>query len=156
PSLFHIPPNLYREVRVVISIMGASVAMQFAFFPYSAVFTAVQRFDISNGIGISTRIVYVIATVLVLKMGFSLVGLSIVMAVSNLLDYLIRWRVARRLLPSLGVSVHLFSWRHLSEAAKFGIWNVAVAGGVRLISYTDALVIAAFLPISAVAPFAVA
>jgi O-antigen/teichoic acid export membrane protein len=36
------------------------------------------------------------------------------------------------------------------------MWNLAVAGGVRLISYTNTLIIGAFMPIAAIAPFAIA
>jgi O-antigen/teichoic acid export membrane protein len=52
--LFTVPSNATHEVALVIFIMGASVALQFWFFTYSAVFTALQRFDLSNAIGIVT------------------------------------------------------------------------------------------------------
>jgi len=143
-------------VALVVTITGLSVALQFVFFTYSAVFMAVQRFDASNGIGIATRLVTAMAAVLALKLEYGLVGLSIALALSNLLDYLLRWRVALRLLPSMRVSMSLVSYTHFSEIMKFGFWNLSISGGVRLISYTDALVIATFMPVTAVAPFAVA
>lgn len=156
PSLFQISPDSVTEVALVIGITGASVAMQFVFFTYSAIFTAVQRFDLSNGIGVGTRLLSGAATVLSLKLGYGLVGLSIALAGTNLMDYLLRWRVATRLLPEMKISLKLAARRNLAEVVKFGAWNVAIAGSVRLISYTDSLVIAVFMPLSAVAPFAVA
>ena len=54
------------------------------------------------------------------------------------------------------ISRHLASREQLREVVNYGVWNLAITGGVRLISYTDALVIAAFMPIAAVAPFAIA
>ncbi len=155
-SLFRIPSGSASEVAMVIAITGASVGLQFAFFTYSAVLTALQRFDVSNGIGIATRLLSALATVLCLKLGYGLVGLSIVMAGTNVVDYLLRWRAATRLIPEMKVSPTLANRRHFGEAMEFGLWNIAIAGSVRLISYTDSLVIAAFMPVAAVAPFAVA
>jgi O-antigen/teichoic acid export membrane protein len=155
-SLFRIQAASPTEVALVLAITGTSVAVQFMFFTYSAVFTAVQRFDLSNLIGISTRILSAGATIICLEAGYGLVGLSLVVAGTNVLDYLIRWRVAGRLLPAMKISLKLVSRESLREVVSFGIWNSVSAGSVRLISYTDALVIAAFMPVAAVAPFAIA
>jgi O-antigen/teichoic acid export membrane protein len=155
-ALFQIPADVKVEVALVVVITGFSVALQFVFFTYSAVFTALQRFDVSNAIGVATRLVTAIAAVVTLKLGYGLIGLSVALTLSNILDYLVRWRVAKRLLPSMRVSMSLVSYKHFSEVMRFGVWNLTIAGGVRLISYTDALVIAASMPVSAVAPFAVA
>jgi O-antigen/teichoic acid export membrane protein len=155
-SLFGIPVASRSEMTLVLAITGTSVALQFVFFTYSAVFTAVQRFDLSSVIGISTRILSAAATIICLKVGCGLVGLSLVVAGTNVLDYLIRWRVARRLLPSMKISPKFVNAESLREVVSFGIWNSVSAGSVRLISYTDALVIAAFMPVPAVAPFAIA
>jgi predicted dehydrogenase/O-antigen/teichoic acid export membrane protein len=156
PSFFQIQAVSAIEVTWVLAITGTSVAMQFIFFTYSAVFTAVQRFDLSNAIGISTRLLSAVATVICLDLGYGLVGLSLVVAGTNLIDYLIRWRVARRLLPAMKISPRLANRESLREVVSFGVWNFVTAGSARLISYTDALVIAAFMPVAAVAPFAIA
>ena len=155
-SLFKIRAASSSEVTLVLAITGTSVALQFVFFTYSAVFTAVQRFDLSNVIGVSTRILSAAATIACLKAGYGLVGLSLVVAATNMLDYLIRWRVACRLLPVMKISLGLVNRESLREVVSFGIWNSVSAGSARLISYTDALVIAAFMPVAAVAPFAIA
>jgi len=154
--LFRIQAASPVEVTWVLAITGTSVAMQFMFFTYSAVFTAVQRFDLSNAIGISTRILSAVATVICLKAGYGLVGLSLVVAGTNLLDYLIRWRVALRLLPAMKISLKLVNRESFREVMTFGTWNFVTASSDRLISYTDGLVIAAFMPVAAVAPFAIA
>jgi O-antigen/teichoic acid export membrane protein len=155
-AFFQIPEAATMELALVISIMGASVAIQFGFFVYSAVFTAVQRFDLSNGIGIATRILSAGGTVICLKAGYGLIGLSMVLAGTNLIDYLLRWHIAKRLIPNMKISLSLVSRESLAEVMKFGIWNFVTAGSARLISYTDSLVIAAFMPVAAVAPFAIA
>jgi O-antigen/teichoic acid export membrane protein len=84
------------------------------------------------------------------------VGLSIALAGTQLVDDILRWRISLRLLPSMKVSPFLAKTNNLGEFVRFGIWNSVLAGSVRLISYSDSLVIATFMPIAAVAPFAVA
>ena len=54
------------------------------------------------------------------------------------------------------ISPKLANRESLREVISFGVWNFVSAGSARLISYTDALVIAAFMPVAAVAPFAIA
>ena len=56
PNIFHIPEDAVVETRWCIAVIGVSTAMQFVFFPFSAVFAATQRYDMSNVIGISTRL----------------------------------------------------------------------------------------------------
>lgn len=155
-NIFQIPSSAVNEAALVILITGVSVAIQFSLMTYSAVFTAVQRFDLSNGIGITTRLISAVVTVWSLKSGYGLVGLTFATAGTNILDYLIRWRVAMRLIPSMKISVRGATTEKLRELSKFGLANTAIAGSVHLISYTDSVIIAAFLPVSAVAPFAIA
>ena len=155
-EIFDIPHNTAKEAALVIVITGASVAVQFSLMTYSAVFAAMQRFDLSTGIGIGTRIAALATTLWVLKLGYGLVGLSLVTASINILDYVIRWRVAARILPSMRISFRFATAQKFGELSKFGVWNMAIEGSATLISYTDSIVIAAFMPVSAVAPFAIA
>ncbi len=155
-QVLQIPAAVNREVAAVIVITGISMALQFAFFTYSAVFTAVQRFDLANAIGIATRLLSAIGVILFLKAGYGLIGLSVVLAVTNIFDYLCRWRVAVRLIPEMQISLKWPSKKNIQEVMTFGVWNFVIAGSVRLISYSDSIVIAAFMPIAAVAPFAIA
>ncbi len=156
-SLFKIPQTSASEVTLVIAINGLSIALQFAFFTFSAVFTATQRFDLSNGVGIATRIFSALLTVWSLRRGYGLVGLSAVVAATNLTDYICRWLIATRwLVPELKISRAAVSRESIKEVLSFGVWNFALASGARLISYTDSLIIAAYLPVAAIAPFAIA
>ncbi len=125
-----LPPETVTEVRWSLLIIGSSIALQFVFFVYSAVFSATQRFDLANLIGISTRVVSAAATYVVLARGGGLVALSLVVGCSNLLDYLLRWRVARMILPELRISPRLAQMEFFWQVTHFGIWNVLIAGSV--------------------------
>jgi O-antigen/teichoic acid export membrane protein len=154
--VFEIPAHAAHDVQLAILIVGGGVAIQFLFFPYSAVFPATQRFDISNAIGIGTRLLFALSVWLALDQGYGLVGVSVASAASGLVDYLIRLLVSYRLVPTLRVRPRLANMARGWELAHFGIWNIVIAGSVRLISYTSAIIIALFLPAAAITPFALA
>jgi O-antigen/teichoic acid export membrane protein len=156
PILFNVPEDLHREVSVAILINGAGMALQFVFFLYSAIFTACQRYDLSNAIGIPTRIIGALVTFAVLSHGGGLIEFSAAQVIVNTLDYVIRWRVALHLLPDLKLSLRAATWRSCWDFLSFGLWNVLIAGSARLISYTDAIVIGLFFPPAAIARFALA
>lgn len=156
PYVFRVPAEMLLEVRVCLLVIGAITAVQFLFFLFSAVLSATQRYDVSNAIGISTRLLGAGATLVVLSQGGGLIGLSLATAATSLVDYLLRCRWAFRVLPELRLARALINWSSAGELMNFGLWNMLIAGSRRIISYTDAIVIGMFLPISAITPFALA
>src|SRR5262245_23303282 len=156
PILFHVAPELEAEVWWALIINGTAVALQFPLFTFAAVFTATQRFDLANAIGIVTRLATALATFLCLHQGYGLVGLSVVVATGNLLDYALRWSLAYRILPQLKVSPRLANLRSCWEFTHFGLWNMVGAASVQLMYFSPAIVIALFLPPAALAPYALA
>src|SRR5439155_390605 len=76
PRLFHLPPALETEAFACILIVGCSSAVQFALQPFTSVFTATQRFDLANGIGVATRLLTAAGIVVTLQRGFGLTGVS--------------------------------------------------------------------------------
>ncbi len=156
PRLFQISPRLVSDVRACILIIGLATALQFLFFVFSAVLSATQRYDVSNAIGVSTRLLSATASYLVLRQGYGLVGISLAVGSVNLIDYLLRCWAAYRVLPELHLSPRRVNWSSAGALMNFGVWNIAIAGSRRIISYTDAIVIGFFLPAAAITPFALA
>lgn len=156
PLLFYLPEGTEQEVWWAIVVNGCALALQFPLFPFSAVFAATQRYDLSNIIGVLTRLATVLATFLSLRAGQGLIGLSLVIAGGNLLDYGLRWRVAYRILPELRISSRLANLKSCWEFMHFGLWNVVIAGSNRLLLYSGEILIGLFLPAEAIAPYAIA
>jgi O-antigen/teichoic acid export membrane protein len=156
PMVFHLPGGSEEVVWWAIVINGCAVAVQFPLFPFSAVFAATQRYDLSNLIGTITRIGTALATYLALRAGYGLIGLSLVVAGGNLLDYGLRWLLAYRILPELHVRAGLANLKSCWEFVHFGLWNVVIAGSNQLLLYSGAILIGLFLPPEAIAPYAVA
>ncbi len=156
PAWFGVGPANAAEAEQAVLILGLVVSIQFVFFPFSAVLTAMQRFDIANGIGIGIRLITAAATWWVLSRGGGIVSLAIVSATGYLTDYVLRAVAVYRLMPMLKVRPAHASLNALRHVAAFGGWNVAITGGVRLLSYSDVLIIGAYLGAAAATPFVLA
>lgn len=156
PQLLNLPADAVDEAFWTIMIVGLTSAAQMVAFPFMSVFVATQRFDYANAIGISTRLVSAVLVFAALERGYGLVGVSIAACSSNLLDYGVRWLVARRLAPFLKVSVQMVSRRRLKELGGFGIWTFLLSVNSTLYLHAQPLIIGTLMPISAVGHYALA
>jgi O-antigen/teichoic acid export membrane protein len=156
PRLLDLPPDAEREAYWCILVLGLTSAVQFAVFPFMSVFVATQRFDLANVIGVSTRLLGAALVYLALREGYGLIGLCVATCTGNLVDYVVRWRVARRIAPALTVSLRDFSRTKLRELASFGIWTFLLSVNAFVYQHGQPLMIAALMPIAAVGHYALA
>ena len=154
--LFSIPPELEHEVFWCILVVGISSAFQCVCFPFSAVFTATQRYDASNAIGIATRLLSAAAIYASIKLGHALIGVSVATALGNFVDYILRWRVAYRLLPELSISTRLANLASCREIMSFGLWNFLISFGSAVFMHADAMIIGKFMSVAALTHYALA
>ncbi|WP_442511956.1 oligosaccharide flippase family protein [Novipirellula sp. SH528] len=156
PQLFSMSADLEYEAITCILILGCSTAMQLVLFPFSVALTAKQRFDLVTAVSLFCRLLSAAATVALLVAGYGLIGVCIAGALSNILEYLLRWIVARRILPELRITLQQANWTSCRECMGFGFWSALLAVSHLVINLSDALVIGIFMPVSAIAFFALA
>lgn len=145
-----------KEAVSCLLVVGFSTAIQFLLFPFSIALTAKQRFDLVTAISSFARLLSAVAMVCSLMVGYGLIGLCVAGALGNLLDYLLRWAVAHRILPELRVSIGLINWESCRECMVFGSWSAVISASTVVIGFTDALVIGFYMPVSAIAFFILA
>lgn len=156
PHIFNIPESLEAEIYWCIVIVGFSVALQLVLFLYAAMFVATQRYDLSNAIGIMTRILSATLIVVAIRLELGLVGISIATAASNALDYLARYFVARRLVSKLEISLALVNRSSFAEISSYSRWSFMIAISQKTTMHLDAVIIGALMPIAALSPYALA
>lgn len=156
PHLFDLAPELARETFWCILIVGSSTGIQFALQPYGSIFTARQRFDLANLIGITTRLLTAAAVYVVLKAGYGLIGISAATCAVSCIDYLIRWRVATRLVPELSIDPRRFNMQRLKEVSSFGLWNFLISINQYVYQHVPNMLIGFFMPVAAVGHYALA
>ncbi len=156
PHIFKMPPEIMGAAFWCILIVGCASALQFAFFPYTAVFTAKQRFDLANYIGIATRVLTAVSIFSALKLGYGLIGVSAATCGVAIVDYLLRWRVARRIAPELVVSRKLMDRDALKQILTFGGWNFQISVSNYAEMHLQTILIGLIMPISAAGRYALA
>jgi len=156
PYLFELPAGMAHEAFWCILIYGICSAVQCVLSPFSAIFTAKQRFDLANVIGIVTRLLTAGGIFAVLKTGQGLIGVSVAYCGVNVIEYLVRWKVSCRLVPELEVSWRRSNLARLREIASFGGWNFLISVNFFIYQYVPNILIGAFMPIAAVGHYALA
>ena len=156
PTLFNLNPDVAKEARLCILVVGVAASWQIALSSFAAVFVATQRFDLSNLIGVGSRLIVAGAVLMSLYLDYGLIGVAAATAVGTILEYSVRFLVARRLVPDAEVRMSLFSGKCLSEVWSFGLWNFLIALCNYVYVYLLPLVVAATMPIAAVGYYGLA
>ena len=153
PYIFNLDPTLKREFSICAILIGTSTGVEIALFGFSAVFTATQRFDISNGIAAATRLVSAFLIFGALKNGLGLVGVCLAVVSTNVLGALLRMWIAYKLVPQLRVSPRLATKSGAWELLSYGGWTFLSSIAQTVYKYIDTILIAAFMPVAAVTPY---
>lgn len=156
PYIFELPDAIQHEAFWCILIVGFASAAQCTLSPFGAVFTATQRFDLANLIGVGTRLLMAGGIYAALQLEYGLIGVSVATCGANLIDYAIRWHVAHKLVPNIRVSLRGVKLARLREMMSFGAWNFLIALSSYIYLHGPTLIIGSFMPIAAVGHYALA
>jgi len=155
-TAFGIPEADRGTARIVLVLVGLNVAVSLVSGAYAGIVAALQRFDLLNLADVTAAFARTAAIVVALMAGHGIVA----MALLQLLTSIARWAwlvsVSRRLYPALRIEIGSVSREHIRLIFAFSVLSFLINVSGRLIYYTDALVIAAFLPIGLLTSFAIA
>ena len=153
--LFHLSPEQIHLGRIVLLIVSVNVAAGMAFTVFGGVINGFQRYDVNNIVGTISAVVAAIVNVLVLISGYGLVELVAATTAVRLLTYWVYRANAYRVFPGLRIQWKLSSLARLREMTGFSMYMALITWANKLNYSVDALVIGAFMDISAVAVWAV-
>ncbi len=150
--IFNIDQPVFPEL---IRIIGVSWAVGLVFNIFAACLDGFQRFDISGRIWVSTTILRTIGVVLVLRFGFGILQMGIVLLCSQLLVYFLTYLAFRRLAPETRISFSLAKISKFKGMASYGIHSLRVGISDRLLRQGPPILIPYFLPIQFVGYYSV-
>jgi O-antigen/teichoic acid export membrane protein len=156
PKVFNIPEHLLHDSQLVLVVSGVTVAVTLVGAVFGGVVTGLERFDINSGLEILVTTVRSIAVVLALKAGYGLVALGIIHLAGSIINGTGSWIATRKLYPELHFRFRIPLLPHIKTILSFSVFLSAIHIMGVLVYYSDALVIAAFMPVSAVTYFAIA
>jgi O-antigen/teichoic acid export membrane protein len=156
PKFFNIPAELQGTAKVVLIVGGFTVATTLVSAVFGGIVTGLERWDISSGIEILITTVRTIGVIAALEDGHGLPALAYVHLATSIAYGILAWYAVRRLYPALKFDFSQPLRGPIRTILSFSAFLSIIHVLAMVIYYTDALVIAVVLPISAVAIFAIA
>ncbi len=155
PHLFEVPPSLFEAGRIGVVLCGLSVAVALVSGAYGAVLAGLQRFDLLNLIDLGTEVLRAAGVVFTLRAGHGIVALATLQLAVLLLRGSLYWIASHRLRPGLGITRRLFDAEVCRELIRFSAVTTILHASGMIIFSSDAVVVAALLPVAQVAFFVI-
>ncbi len=156
PILFNIPDALVNDTRIILVLGGLTVAVSLIGGVFGGVVTGLQRFDIQAALDVVVTIVRAVALVLALRGGYGLVALACIQLAASVLSCIAFWAAANTLYTDLRLRLSGRAFQKMRTILSFGAPLTVIYVLSAIILNSDAVIIAAFLPIKAVTFFVIA
>jgi len=145
-----------ETVRALVLIAGTNLALGFLLAFFSGVLAGARRYDVTSAVGVSLAIVRAGMTVAALAAGWGIAGLAGSVLLSSLLQCAVLYVMARRIFPHVRFLPLVPVGAIARDLVRYGLSSVLLQLAVKVVYYTDSIVIAAFLSKAAVATFGIA
>lgn len=158
-KLDEVPP---QEAQLVVLLVGLTIAQTFLFNVFVGVLHGFQRFDISNYVGIAVSVVRAGMIVLILNAGYGIVGLSVLQLLVSFVGGSVGFLLALLTMKNEGFQ---YRWVPLAKRRRialirrmvgYSVYVFVINIGQKTSVAAGSIVIAMFLPIAAVTPYAIA
>jgi O-antigen/teichoic acid export membrane protein len=154
--LFDFDPQQAESFRTILTITGSSLAFAFPLSVFRSALIGAGRFDVVNLVELGCIVLNALLVVLLLTAGWSLTGLAIANASVILATPLVLMPLARRLIPDFRIGLRLVNLKRMKLVAPLAVYFMLANIALLITLRSDALIIKAFLPLSAVAAYAIA
>lgn len=148
--------------QMTVFLVGASIASTFLFNIYTGLLQGLQRFDVTNAIGVSVGLLRAATIVVVLNRGGGVVEMAWIQLGFTILSGILCVYAAYRLMKQVGLSLRPIRVRGkklralLRLVSGYSVYVFINNIGQKLAFATDALVISVFMPIASVTYYAIA
>jgi O-antigen/teichoic acid export membrane protein len=156
PDFFGLKGERRQDFRVLLLVMGLTMAITLVSLFLKAYLQGWQRFELYNLNVVAFTVLQAVATVVTLRLGFGIVALGIITLVLTVCFIPVDWLMVRRVDPELRLDWRSPTAERSREVLGFGWWMFLNSTGVRLRTYTDSLVIGRVLTVALITPFSVA
>lgn len=146
--------GLTSEATWVVLLLGLTAAVQVQGAIYGGVLTGCHRWTVHNGIKGLAAVIGVGGGVAVVLLGGTIVWLSGVMLVSEIVLRVAQRIASSRACPELVISVKYFSKAQTWEMCRFGGKSYVSIVGQMLVNQTSSVLVASTLGVNALAVFA--
>jgi O-antigen/teichoic acid export membrane protein len=145
-----IDPSLYPEINFVFFWGVVIFSLSNATFVFGSVQTGLQRMELTNIVAVVLTIPYALGIILFLELGYGLKGLMINIGIMWMIQTLVNFYIAKKILPQFSFNPFLFRREMFAELLRFGI-KLQISRLSQLVSFqVDKLLITYFLSVGKV------
>jgi O-antigen/teichoic acid export membrane protein len=152
--LFHVPTEFLKDGRILVLIVGYSLALGFPLGISGGILEGLQKFYLLNWTNIVATLARAVLIIYVLRHGLGLLSVALITVSLPLIASAVRAVIAQRLLAIP------YGWKYVSrdslrQVANYGsvTFMIIVAGRLRF--KTDAVIIGSFLSAAAITYFSI-
>ncbi len=162
PYIFDLEPETVWPGRMVVLLVGGTIAQSFFFNVYRGILLGLQRYDLNHAVGVVTNIVRAALIVTFLSQGYGIVAMGAIQFVLGTASGVAVYFLAKRSLRQHEVRLR---WRWiplreqrstLKQMSSYSFFVLVNNIGQKAIFSSDALIIGLFMPAAAVTYYAIA
>lgn len=156
PWIFPSVPDEYHvTVTVLLPILAVNIWISAFRTVLSSVLAAHERFDLARSSDLIVLTVQTICTVMALKLGYQLMGLTAAVIGCNILGLLVNFYFAHRVHAGLRLWPLIMKKERVKELVNYGVGAFIIAISGKIIGQTDLVVVGSLVNIDAVAVYSV-
>jgi O-antigen/teichoic acid export membrane protein len=148
-------PDMQQSFLLGLWMLGGVVAINLPLNLFRAILHGTGHMTLINGIDVAMQLLNAAIVVGLLNMGYGITALIFASTLTMVLGPIICTVLAYRLTPELSVSPQLFARGRLRELLGFSFYFFLANIALLVILRIDPIIIKAFLPLSAVAVYAI-
>jgi O-antigen/teichoic acid export membrane protein len=156
PEFLKIPQASVPLARILVLLMGASVAIMFPARALGSCLQGLQRFDLYNAGYIATNVLRGACIVSALYMGYGVLTVGIITVLAALFSLVFYLGAIRFLDRNFFAHWTVISYAHMRELVAFSSFVFIMSIGDYLRFQLDSVVISRYLAVALVTPFSVA
>ena len=155
PHLFNVPADAVTTARIAAFITGVTIAQSFVFNVFVGVVMGLQQFYRLTRVSVVLSVLRTTLIYGLLVNGQGIVALAVVQLVASLVFSVLVYRLCVKELPYLVIRLVRPSRKEAIKLFNYGKYVLVANVGDKIVFSTDAIVIAAFLPVSSLTFFAI-
>jgi O-antigen/teichoic acid export membrane protein len=156
PLIFpSVPQSYHGLLQILLPILAVNIWISAVRVILSSILTAHERFDLARGSDLLALAIRTIGTIIVLKQGMGLAGLTAAIIGCNIMGGMINYKLARKIHVNLKLWPLILNKKRVKELYNYGIGAFIIAISLRIIGQTDLLLVGNLIHIDAVAVYSV-
>lgn len=155
-KFFHVSPNQFGEFCSVIWLLGLSAGMGLPGNLFAAVLRGSEHFVAVNSVTIAVTLLRALLTVLMLSLGFGLLGIAYCTIITSALSFVLNFLVCNRLIKNMSFGLADVNLPVLGTLLSYGTSTTVIVLADSLRFKMDTIVVGKMVGLPAVAVYSIA